>query len=472
MRNQKNTQYKLYYLLFVKSKFILNRSIVRFMYIIFLYASTVISPINIQHMLYANNHSNSINENKTQTVIVVKEADNKITNAKNSKNNTQNINNKQVKDMPQKELETTKQNSKEKLNTINNKINNIESAISKLNQELSIKHNQQQTINQMIANAQKNDKNYQQTIQKIEQLKNKNIQSTKQILTQIDQMTQKSEAINNHLKILAHHIMTQINAIKNKTDNVLTDQSNKNDLKLQLIYVVKIIKQQQNRMQAIYEDITKLKISYEQINKQIIAFNQKIIQLKAKHTQNKKQEILYLNQFDQVNHQINNYNKKIVDLVKQKNILNNLLNSIIKQISTQKSISAKNTEKIESFTNICKPLIANRIISNFGNRKNGIKSDGILFAVNDNQNIYAIADGLVKYASKLANFGYIIVIEHPKNYISIYSGILPKVQINKKVKCGETIASSGMETNRPMQNGVYFEIRKFGTPIDPNKLIN
>lgn len=87
------------------------------------------------------------------------------------------------------------------------------------------------------------------------------------------------------------------------------------------------------------------------------------------------------------------------------------------------------------------------------------------------QPVYASAAGKVVYSgSGLRGYGKLIIIKHNKTYISAYAHndkILVKER--QQVAKGDKIAEMGNTDSEQVK--LHFEIRKFGKPIDPYKLL-
>jgi lipoprotein NlpD len=96
---------------------------------------------------------------------------------------------------------------------------------------------------------------------------------------------------------------------------------------------------------------------------------------------------------------------------------------------------------------------------------------GVDIAGKVGQPVYASAGGKVVYSgSGLRGYGKLIIIKHNKTYISAYAHndkILVKER--QQVTKGDKIAEMGNTDSEQVK--LHFEIRKFGKPIDPSKLL-
>jgi len=91
-------------------------------------------------------------------------------------------------------------------------------------------------------------------------------------------------------------------------------------------------------------------------------------------------------------------------------------------------------------------------------------SQGIEIAAADDQPIRAVAAGRVLFANWFKGYGNLLIIDHGDSYYSLYA---QAARLSKKVGDplaeGEVLGYAGLAGT----GGVYFEIRRGGTPLDP-----
>ncbi len=94
-------------------------------------------------------------------------------------------------------------------------------------------------------------------------------------------------------------------------------------------------------------------------------------------------------------------------------------------------------------------------------------------AVKSGTPVKAIADGTVIFSEWTAATGHVIILEHTKNFISIYkhNGSLLKQQ-GDLVKSGEVIASSGSTGELTTGPHLHFELWSDGYPVNPINFID
>jgi lipoprotein NlpD len=108
-----------------------------------------------------------------------------------------------------------------------------------------------------------------------------------------------------------------------------------------------------------------------------------------------------------------------------------------------------------------------KIISSF----NDTTSKGIAIAGKSGQPVAASAGGKIIFSGTgIRGFGKLIVIKHNKTFLSVYahnSALL--VKEGQTVAKGQKIAEMGNTDADQVE--LYFEIRRFGKPLDPAKLL-
>lgn len=94
---------------------------------------------------------------------------------------------------------------------------------------------------------------------------------------------------------------------------------------------------------------------------------------------------------------------------------------------------------------------------------------GIDIATTDNKTVTCVADGVVIAANYTATDGYVIIVQHPGNMLSIYkhNAALLKT-VGARVTAGMPIATVGSRgANEGSSNHLHFELWYNGFPINP-----
>lgn len=104
--------------------------------------------------------------------------------------------------------------------------------------------------------------------------------------------------------------------------------------------------------------------------------------------------------------------------------------------------------------------------------KKEISHYGIDIALPVGSSVRASASGIIIFADYTINDGYKIIISHSKGYITVYKHLSMLLKKEKDiVKQGEIIALSGNTGKLTTGPHLHFEIWKYQTPIDPEKIL-
>ncbi len=123
------------------------------------------------------------------------------------------------------------------------------------------------------------------------------------------------------------------------------------------------------------------------------------------------------------------------------------------------------------------PITEGYISSAYGNRKHPVEKDvrfhkGIDIAAQKGTEIYATADGIVRFAQEKGNYGLLVDLAHRGAYTSRYAQMdTILVKEDQLVKAGDLIGlvgSSGVSTAPHL----HFELRKSDKPLNPENFID
>lgn len=114
--------------------------------------------------------------------------------------------------------------------------------------------------------------------------------------------------------------------------------------------------------------------------------------------------------------------------------------------------------------------VKGKVISRFGQKRDGIPNDGINIKAAKGTKVAAAADGEIIYVGNKLDeeYGNVVIIQHDNDVISSYAH-LSKVSAKKgaKVKSGDTIGEVG-NTGDVVEPQLYFEVMKKRTPVNPS----
>ena len=160
----------------------------------------------------------------------------------------------------------------------------------------------------------------------------------------------------------------------------------------------------------------------------------------------------------------------------------NLINPGVVTISpnSQDSILRKYVENEDKFNLTNNELIIENkmffspikgeITQNFNYNENHFAID---IAADIGTPVKSILDGKIIFSEWSLETGYVVVVDHGENIISVYKHNSKTLkEQNDFVQAGEVIAYSGNQGNLSSGPHLHFELWKNGTPIDPEPLLN
>ncbi len=122
------------------------------------------------------------------------------------------------------------------------------------------------------------------------------------------------------------------------------------------------------------------------------------------------------------------------------------------------------------------PIKNGWVSSRFGMRNSPLSGrrqfhKGVDIPGRKNQDIHAVADGVVSASGKKGHYGWMVEINHGDGYSTRYAHNSKNlVKVGDSVKKDQVIAKVG-STGRSTGPHVHFEVKKNGKPINPSKYI-
>lgn len=144
------------------------------------------------------------------------------------------------------------------------------------------------------------------------------------------------------------------------------------------------------------------------------------------------------------------------------------------KVALPKEVKQRSSEEITQSTNGVKLSwpVRGTVVANFQNDDN-VRHLGIDISSPCNERVLAAESGKVIYAGdSIKAFGNLVVIRHDNGLTTVY-GYLDKISVSEgsRVSKGEEIGRVGKLKNSD-SCGIYFEVRKNVTPIDPLKVLD
>lgn len=355
---------------------------------------------------------------------------------------------------------------------VNANLNSINKTMRVVKEDLGEKNLQKKTLDQdinysgmAVSNAKKI----------LTQLQNKQINDKDQLdrinatIPKVAAMVQDSES---RVAVLLKKSYIEIKMLQNTSDSIIAGNDYL-DSQRKKIYLLKLLKQENDKYTTLAHQLDELDRISATLTQEISTLNQNMGTVSQKKSSLEHNLVTKRSIAKNLEQKIAAERQELSNLKQRQEELNGLLSELTHDEKTEaKSVAV--TQNIENnspfFSRKLSAPLNTMVIMPFGAKKNQTVNHGILFSGSDNNPVYAISDGQVLYVGFLPGFGQLVVVNHGDNYVSIYGGVLPRVSKGDKVTHGEVIARCGSKSNQPM-GGVYFELRHYGRPVNPNKLL-
>ncbi len=95
--------------------------------------------------------------------------------------------------------------------------------------------------------------------------------------------------------------------------------------------------------------------------------------------------------------------------------------------------------------------------------------EGVVIRAPLGNNVRAVADGEVVFSDWLRGYGLLLILDHGQGYLTLYGQNQSlNRQVGDQVKQNEVIAAIG-NSGGNSESGLYFELRKQGNPVNPQR---
>jgi septal ring factor EnvC (AmiA/AmiB activator) len=153
------------------------------------------------------------------------------------------------------------------------------------------------------------------------------------------------------------------------------------------------------------------------------------------------------------------------------------LDNIIKSLNIDEHVVSGKQEEVyfnglESLKGLLNLPVNGKIISRFGaynDPKHNVENfkNGINIQTDRGEPVKAVSGGKIIYSGWIKGYGNIMVIDHGKNYYTVYAHLEENFKSKGDlVERDEVIATAG-DTGSLFSPGLYFEVRHHGKPVDP-----
>ena len=262
---------------------------------------------------------------------------------------------------------------------------------------------------------------------------------------------------------------------------------NPNEVSRQVNYIGYLTKAQNDNILKINktkEKISSTKKSTKKILKDVTQLRKKKEKNARKLEKKKKAKKLTLNK---ISKKLKSQKNKKLKLQQDEKKLSSIIKNLMLKLKAQEKIrkaEKKDTKKEKvvvdkkaykiNFSKLKKKLklpVKGKVLYKYNTKRwdTGTRWKGLFIKAKEGSNVKSVAAGQVVFSDWLRGFGNIIIIDHGKNYMSLYGNndSLLK-QKGEYIKGGEIIALSG-NSGGNKYNGLYYELRHNGKPFNPLK---
>lgn len=144
------------------------------------------------------------------------------------------------------------------------------------------------------------------------------------------------------------------------------------------------------------------------------------------------------------------------------------LEKLLTQLSEQRALTKKQRPFPHMKHRLPWPLNG-KLINQYGKSIDGVARHGAMFEAPEGRKISAVYQGKIVFADWLKGFGLLIILNHGHGYMTLYANNQTLFRkTGDEVQQGDVIASTG-HTGGQLEDGLYFELRYKGKPINPSQ---
>lgn len=252
---------------------------------------------------------------------------------------------------------------------------------------------------------------------------------------------------------------------KQQTLKLILNQENPNEISRTLAYFDYLNEARVKEIEKFLSTVDQFETVTDQISLQALDLekNQRYIvkeKLKIDRTKEQKTAIL-----ESLNHYISNTGSELIKLQEERERLEKLLIELDKK----KLFVQKNPEAFKNMKGKLFLPVDGKVTKKFGTARNigKMQWSGLFIDAPEGEPVFAIHPGEIVFADWLRGFGFLVIINHGQGYMSLYAhNQRIYFQSGDHVLSGEQVASVG-NTGGQTKSGLYFEIRIYGKPTDP-----
>ncbi|MBU1712021.1 MAG: peptidoglycan DD-metalloendopeptidase family protein [Proteobacteria bacterium] len=293
---------------------------------------------------------------------------------------------------------------------------------------------------------------------------------------QIETINNESKRLSSEIEVSEHYVSKRLTALYKLNwlgrMNILASSESIYELFNRKMSLERILDYDKNEIDNLFKNRNLLKSMQDRLN----------IQISKQQSSQKSLQ----SQIEKISFEQDNRSKLLKEIRSKKSLelaaIKSLeeaaikLDNIIKSLSREYGVADKpgdaSLNGLESLKGLLNLPVRGRIISRFGAyndpkyKVENFKS-GIEIKTDRGEPIRAVSNGKIIYSGWLKGYGNMIIIDHGKNYYTVYAHLEETFKSKgDMVEMEEVIATAG-DAGSLSGPGLYFEVRHHGKPIDP-----
>lgn len=217
------------------------------------------------------------------------------------------------------------------------------------------------------------------------------------------------------------------------------------------------------------EHIENVQLDIKKVKAEIENERKKLQGLRGKLEQNRKtmdRKVIEQNALiAKLNKEKSGHTSDIAKLQREKKNLDKKIREIIAaRTKKDTTVVTKQDAKLK-IGKLARP-VSGSIVVGFGQRKNGVTSNGIEFASKTGTKVKAAAKGKVVYAAKFQGFGNVVMVDYGANLVGVYGNLIScSVGVGATVSAGTQVGILGKSSDG--NPNLYYELRFNAKPTNP-----
>ena len=217
------------------------------------------------------------------------------------------------------------------------------------------------------------------------------------------------------------------------------------------------------------EHIENVQLDIKKVTGEIEEERKKLQELRGKVEENKKtmdRKVAEQNALvAQLNREESSHKQDIARLEREKRNLDAKIKEII-NASTKQDTTITTVEQSTLQIGTLRRPVAGNIVVGFGQRNNGVVSNGIEIASRTGTRITSAAAGTVVYAASFQGFGNVVMIDYGANLVGVYGNLIScSVSVGSRVAAGTQVGVLGKSSDG--KSNFYYELRFNAKPTNP-----